>query len=216
MKIKVAPSILAANFANLDKEIRLIDDGECDSIHCDIMDGHFVPNISFGSDIVKSIRNISKKYLDVHLMINNAENYINQFVNAGADNITFHIESTKDPLLIINEIKKFNVNVGIAIKPNTDLKEIMHIIDNVDLILIMTVEPGFGGQKFLNSQLKKINEVRNIVTKNSYKIDIQVDGGINNVTAQKCKEAGANILVAGSYIFNCSKKDYKQKINSLR
>ena len=214
--IKIAPSILAANFSCLEKEIKLIDKAGCDYIHCDIMDGHFVPNISFGPDIVKSIKPFTKKIIDVHLMINPVLDYIEKFALAGADIITFHIEADKDPLTIINKIKEFNIKAGIAIKPDTPAISIEKILKHIDLILVMTVEPGFGGQKFLNSQLTKIQEIKKLVSKMSLKIDIEVDGGINRETSKNCIKEGANILVAGSYIFNESKYNYKYKIDSLR
>ena len=214
--IKIAPSILAANFSCLEKEIKLIDKAGCDYIHCDIMDGHFVPNISFGPDIVKSIKPFTKKIIDVHLMINPVLDYIEKFALAGADIITFHIEADKDPLTIINKIKEFNIKAGIAIKPDTPAISIEKILKHIDLILVMTVEPGFGGQKFLNSQLTKIQEIKKLVSKMSLKIDIEVDGGINRETSKNCIKEGANILVAGSYIFNESENNYKYKIDSLR
>ena len=214
--IKIAPSILATNFSYLEEEIKLIDKAGCDYIHCDIMDGHFVPNISFGPDIVKNIKPFTKKIIDVHLMINPVLEYIEKFAVAGADIITFHIEAVKDPLSIISKIKEFDIKAGIAIKPGTPASSIEKILKYIDLVLIMTVEPGFGGQKFLNSQLKIIQEIKKLVNKMSLKIDIEVDGGINNETGKNCINEGANILVAGSYIFNESKNNYKYKIDSLR
>ena len=214
--IKIAPSVLAADFNNLEEEIKIINQTNCDYIHCDIMDGHFVPNISFGQDIVKNINKISTKKLDVHLMIENVSSYINSFINSGANIITFHIEAEKEPLRIIEKIKKLNTKVGIALKPNTDIKHIFNFLEVVDLILVMTVEPGFGGQKFLESQLTKIRNIRELVEKKSLNLDIQVDGGINQITAKKCINAGANFLVAGSYIFKDLKTAYKDKIHSLR
>tara|TARA_Y100000590_G_scaffold109785_3_gene125164 strand:- start:163 stop:813 length:651 start_codon:yes stop_codon:yes gene_type:complete len=216
MTIKIAPSVLAADFNHLMDEVNLVDKAGCDYIHCDIMDGHFVPNISFGPDIVKKIRSTTNKILDVHLMINPVLPYIKKFVEAGADIISFHIEADNNPLKIINEIKNQNLKVGIAIKPNTPLSAINEIIKDIDLILIMTVEPGFGGQKFISSQLQKINEAKNLIKNNNLNIDIQVDGGINKETAKSCVENGANVLVAGSYIFNAPKSEYSKKIKTLR
>ena len=214
--IKIAPSILAANFGHLNQEIRSIDEANCDYIHCDIMDGHFVPNISFGPEIVKIIRSITKKKLDVHLMINSVSQYIENFVTAGADIITFHIEADQDPIKIINKIKKFNVQTGIALKPDTSIDSIIDVLEYVDLVLVMTVEPGFGGQKFIESQLIKIKKLKNIIDKKLLNIDIEVDGGINIQTGKNCIDAGANILVAGSYIFNKTEDKYKQAIQLLR
>ena len=180
------------------------------------MDGHFVPNISFGPDILKKIKSVSNKELDVHLMIENVENFFHKFINSGANSITFHIEALKNPLNTIKEIKKLNTKVGLAIKPNTNLEKIINFIEYIDLVLIMTVEPGFGGQKFIYSQINKIKELKNEMIKRSINIDIQVDGGINRKTAKECINAGANILVAGSYIFNDSEQNYINKIDSLR
>jgi len=214
--IKIAPSVLACDFNNLKKEITLINRTKCQYIHCDIMDGNFVPNISFGSDIVKSINKYSKKKLDVHLMIKNVDKYVNDFAKAGADIITFHIEAEKNPIKIIKKIKRKGIKCGIAIKPKTRLNSISKILRLVDLVLIMTVEPGFGGQKFLYSQLKKISELKKIIEDKSLDIDIEVDGGINSNTAKKCVKAGANVLVAGSYIFKHPKNKYNERIEKLR
>ena len=149
-------------------------------------------------------------------MIKNVENFFHKFISSGANSITFHIEAVKDPLNTIKEIKKSNTKVGLAIKPNTSLKELLNLLEYIDLVLIMTVEPGFGGQEFIYSQINKIKELKNEVTKRSADIDIQVDGGINKETGKECVNAGANILVAGSYIFNDSKQNYKDKVDSLR
>ncbi len=214
--IKIAPSILAADFGNLEEEIKLVDQAGCDYIHCDIMDGHFVPNISFGPEIVRTIRSITKKDLDVHLMIDKVSQYINDFVKAGSNIISFHIEAEKEPLNIINKIKSLNNKVGLAIKPNTPLSSLENLIDHVDMIVIMTVEPGFGGQKFMRNQINKIVEIKNLIKKKSLNIDIEVDGGINNETGKLCIEAGANILVAGNYIFKETNDKYKDLINSLK
>jgi len=214
--IKIAPSILAADFGNLEEEIKLVDQAGCDYIHCDIMDGHFVPNISFGPEIVRTIRSVTKKNLDVHLMIDKVSQYINDFVKAGSNIISFHIEAEKEPLNIINKIKSLNNKVGLAIKPNTPLSSLENLIDHVDMILIMTVEPGFGGQKFMRNQINKIVEIKNLINKKSLNIDIEVDGGINNETGKLCVEAGANILVAGNYIFKETNDKYKDLINSLK
>ena len=180
------------------------------------MDGHFVPNISFGPEIVRTIRSVTKKNLDVHLMIDKVSQYINDFVKAGSNIISFHIEAEKEPLNIINKIKSLNNKVGLAIKPNTPLSSLENLIDHVDMILIMTVEPGFGGQKFMRNQINKIVEIKNLINKKSLNIDIEVDGGINNETGKLCVEAGANILVAGNYIFKETNDKYKDLINSLK
>ena len=214
--IKVAPSILSADFGNLEEEIYKIDNAGCDYIHCDVMDGHFVPNISFGPEIIKRIRKYTKKTLDVHLMIKPVFQYIEVFSKAGSDILTFHIEAEENPFDTIRKIKELNMKVGIAIKPSTSVTTIEKFIDNVDLVLIMTVEPGFGGQKFIQSQISKIEEIKKIISKMSLKTEIEVDGGINDLTGKDCVNAGANVLVAGSYIFNEKNDKYKEKINSLK
>ncbi|MBI29437.1 MAG: Ribulose-phosphate 3-epimerase [Alphaproteobacteria bacterium MarineAlpha5_Bin11] len=214
--VKVAPSILAADFGNLKSEINLIESSECDYIHCDIMDGHFVPNISFGPDIIKQIRKMTNKVLDVHLMIKPVLPYIKNFADAGSDIITFHIEEENDPEKIISEIKKYNIKTGVALKPATPLRSIENIIDIVDLVLIMTVEPGFGGQSFMDNQISKICELKELVIQRSLNIEIEVDGGIDELTGKQCIKAGANVLVAGTYIFNNEGNKYAQKILSLR
>jgi len=210
--IKIAPSILSADFANLGKEIQLLDDSGCDYIHIDIMDGHFVPNLTIGPDVISSIRNLTKKIFDVHLMIDPVKEFIPNFINAGADIITIHHEIGEDVFECIELIKKFGKKAGISIKPKTDANEIEKYLDLVDLILIMTVEPGFGGQKFITSQINKIKEIKKIVS--NKKIEIEVDGGINEITAKQVIDAGANVLVSGSTIFKY--KDYAEIIEVLR
>tara|TARA_B100000683_G_scaffold271153_1_gene311647 strand:+ start:748 stop:1398 length:651 start_codon:yes stop_codon:yes gene_type:complete len=210
--IKIAPSILSADFANLGKEIQLLDDSGCDYIHIDIMDGHFVPNLTIGPDVISSIRNLTKKIFDVHLMIDPVKEFIPNFINAGADIITIHHEIEEDVFECIELIKKFGKKAGISIKPKTDANEIEKYLDLVDLILIMTVEPGFGGQKFITSQINKIKEIKKIVS--NKKIEIEVDGGINEITAKQVIDAGANVLVSGSTIFKY--KDYAEIIEVLR
>ena len=210
--IKIAPSILSADFANLGKEIQLLDDSGCDYIHIDIMDGHFVPNLTIGPDVISSIRSLTKKIFDVHLMIDPVKEFIPNFINAGADIITIHHEIEEDVFECIELIKKFGKKAGISIKPKTDANEIEKYLDLVDLILIMTVEPGFGGQKFITSQINKIKEIKKIVS--NKKIEIEVDGGINEITAKQVIDAGANVLVSGSTIFKY--KDYAEIIEVLR
>ncbi|MCX5698927.1 MAG: ribulose-phosphate 3-epimerase [Candidatus Omnitrophica bacterium] len=211
MKIKVAPSILSADFSKLGFELAKIKQAGADLVHVDVMDGHFVPNITIGPVVVKFMRRSTTLMLDVHLMIENPVKYIKAFVDAGSDMITVHIEtvSLKELRGIAKTLKKSKVKFGISLNPATPLFKIRPALDLADLILIMSVNPGFGGQAFIPQVVDKIKQLRAIFTK-----DIAVDGGINNQTAKLVKQAGANILVAGSYIFKA--KNIKQAINSLR
>ena len=193
--IKIAPSILSADFSKLKEEIDSVSDAEY--LHLDIMDGSFVPEITFGAGVVKSIRRFSKQIFDVHLMVEHPETHVDSFVAAGADLITFHIESTKHAHRLIQKIHASKIKAGVALNPATPLAMIEEILGDVDQVLIMTVNPGYGGQKFIDSQLKKIKLLRE-----QFDGDIEVDGGINSETSQLVKNAGANILVAGSAIFN--------------
>jgi len=208
-KILIAPSILSADFAKLGDEVRAVERGGADWIHVDVMDGHFVPNITMGPLIVKSIRPVTKLPIDVHLMIKEPERYIESFSKAGADIITFHVESDGDPEEIIRLIKYFKKKAGVSIKPGTDLKKIESILPMVDMVLVMTVEPGFGGQEFMFDCLPKIEEVRKV-----FKKDIEVDGGINASYASEVIAKGANVIVAGTSIFGT--KDYAGAIKGLR
>ena len=213
--IKVAPSILSANFAILGDEIKKIDRAGADYIHIDVMDGHFVPNITLGPVIIQSIRQYTNLTFDVHLMISPADKYIEEFANAGADIITVHIEATANIEHTIDLIKSFGKRVGVSIVPSTSASVLESIINEVDLILIMTVNPGFGGQKFMESQLQKIQQVRKMINQCGKKIDLQVDGGINQLTAAAAVRAGANVLVAGSYIFG-KETTYSEQISKLK
>lgn len=207
-EIIIAPSLLAADFSKLREEVEAIEKTKAKWLHLDIMDGNFVPNISFGADIIKSIKPYTNLYFDAHLMVEKPEWYIETVAKSGVDNITIHIESTKHLHRALQLIKSQGIKAGVAINPGTDIEVLDNVIDMIDLILVMTVNPGFGGQKFIESTLKKIRRIRDKYPN----IDIQVDGGINSDTAKLVREAGANILVAGSYVFS---GNYKEKVNSL-
>lgn len=198
-KIIVSPSILSANFANLEQDIKKVEDAGAQWLHIDVMDGHFVPNITIGVPVVKSIRKITNLILDVHLMIENPEKYVESFVKAGADIITFHYEAVENVEKIIELIKSYGVKVGMSIKPKTSPQEILKYLPILDLLLVMTVEPGFGGQAFMPDCADKIPLIKQYSNEN---LIIQVDGGINSETAKICKDLGATSLVAGNYIYN--------------
>ena len=212
-KVIISPSILSSDFANLGRDIRMIEKAGADWVHIDVMDGHFVPNISIGIPVVKSIRKVTKLPFDVHLMIENPKKYIKAFADAGADIITFHFEAVerKDVVAIADYIKSLGLKAGISIKPKTNVEEIIEYIGYFDLILIMTVEPGFGGQQFIPECAQKISILRQFADE---KLVIQVDGGINSQTARVCTRLGANSLVAGNYIFNA--ENIEEAIKSLR
>ncbi|MBE7712746.1 MAG: ribulose-phosphate 3-epimerase [Cyanobacteria bacterium SIG26] len=212
-KIIVSPSILSADFANLERDIKAVEIAGADWIHVDVMDGHFVPNITIGVPVVISLRQVTDLPLDVHLMIDNPEKYIKAFAEAGADILTFHYEAVEKSKIkqVINLIKSFGIKAGMSIKPKTSPIEILEFLPDLDLLLVMTVEPGFGGQIFIQDCAKKIPTIKQSTNEN---LIIQVDGGINDQTAKICTNLGANSLVAGNYIYKAS--DYKQAIDSLR
>ncbi len=212
--IKIAPSILSADFAKLGEEIQNIEKSGADYIHIDVMDGSFVPNITIGNEVVKSLRQKTQLPFDVHLMINNPDNHIKAFAEAGSDLITIHAEASIHLDRSLALIKSFNKKVGVSLVPSTHEDCLDYILEKLDLILVMTVNPGFGGQKFLTSQLKKIENIRKKIEKSGRKIELEVDGGINDQTARIAVEAGADVLVSGSYIFGSG--NYHQAIQALK
>ncbi|NCU16236.1 ribulose-phosphate 3-epimerase [Pallidibacillus pasinlerensis] len=212
--VKIAPSILSADFSLLGKEVKDVEQAGADYIHIDVMDGHFVPNITIGPLIVEAIRPVTSLHFDVHLMIENPEHYIQNFANAGADYISVHVEACKHLHRTIYQIKETGVRAGVVLNPATPVEMIRDVITDVDLVLLMTVNPGFGGQKFIPNVLKKIEQVRRWRDEQNLSFEIEVDGGVNAETAKLCVEAGADVLVAGSYIFN--NKNRAEAIEKLR
>lgn len=208
----IAPSILSADFGKLADSIEVVNEAEW--LHVDVMDGHFVPNISLGPVVVKGLRKYTSQVLDTHLMISDPLKYAKEFVNAGSDRITFHIETVDDPKYVIDMLHEMNVAVGVSIKPKTSVKAIKSVLPFIDQVLVMSVEPGFGGQTFMPSALEKIKELAMLKKTMNPNLLIAVDGGINAKTGQACKEAGANVLIAGSYIFKADNP--KAAMDSLR
>ena len=202
MNIKISPSILGGSFSNIERVILDLNQSKAEYIHFDVMDGDFVPNLTFGPKFISNVRKFSNKVFDVHLMINRVEKFLDNYVEAGADIISFHLEINENIENIIKKIKKKGIKCGLAIKPNTPWSEIQPYLQYIDQIIIMTVEPGFGGQRFMNDQVDKIKNISSHIKLNSLNIDIEIDGGINFETGKICVEAGANILVAGSFLFN--------------
>ena len=201
MSIIISPSILGGSFSNMQETIKLIDESKAEYIHFDVMDGDFVPNLTFGPQFISNVRQYSKKIFDVHLMINRVGKFLDEYIKAGSDIITFHLEIKENIKELISKIKTNNIKCGIAIKPATPWEELKPYLNDIDQIIIMTVEPGFGGQKFMEDQLLKIEKLKNFISSNKLHIDLEVDGGVNYETGKKCVDAGANILVAGSFLF---------------
>ena len=205
---KILPSILSADFANLERDISELEEIGIDMFHIDIMDGNFVPNISFGFPIIEAIRSKTNKIFDCHLMIANPENYVERFCQVGCDMVSFHIEATNHADRVIQVIKNCGKKAGIVLNPQTPIEQVKYLLPKLDYVLIMTVNPGFGGQKFIPEMLEKIEELANIRVKNNYDFLIQVDGGINTETSKLCRDKGADLLVCGSFLFGAEDKKY--------
>ncbi|MBC6314797.1 ribulose-phosphate 3-epimerase [Listeria grandensis] len=211
---KIAPSILSADFANLAADIKEVEEYGADYIHVDVMDGHFVPNITFGPSVVKAIRPVTKLPLDVHLMIENPDKYIPEFAKAGADYISVHVEACPHLHRTLQLIRSFDVKAGVVLNPATPIETIQHVLEEVDLILFMTVNPGFGGQSFIKEVLPKITAAKKMIAEKGLQIEIEVDGGVDDKTAPLCVAAGVDVFVAGSYIYGS--KDREKAVDKLR
>ncbi|ARD49257.1 ribulose-phosphate 3-epimerase [Sporosarcina sp. P37] len=212
--IKIAPSILAANFAKLGEEVKEVEQAGAELIHIDVMDGHFVPNITMGPIVVEALRPLTELPLDVHLMIENPDAYIGDFAKAGADYITVHVEACRHLHRTLQLIKSTGAKPGVVLNPHTPVEQIMHVLEDVDLVLFMTVNPGFGGQSFIESVIPKVKQLSDIIKERNLSIEIEIDGGINEETIKPCVEAGATIFVAGSAIYN--KKNRAEALQAIK
>ena len=214
--IKISPSILSADFSKLGNEIQNLEKAEADFIHIDVMDGHFVPNITIGPEVIKKLRKYTKLPFDVHLMISPVHNFIKNFAEAGADIITIHPEATKDLVSSIEKIKSYNKKVGVSLNPETSVDKILSILNVIDLVLVMSVNPGFGGQKFMKETLEKVKILRKEINLKKHKVQIEIDGGINFKNSKMAKEAGVDILVSGTTIFKENGGNLKKNIQLLK
>ena len=214
--VKISPSILSADFSKLSDEVLNLEKAGADLLHIDVMDGHFVPNITIGPKVIKDLKKHTSLPFDVHLMISPVHRYIKNFAEAGANIITIHPESTSNLIESINEIKKFGKKAGISLNPETPIEKVMSVLGLIDLVLIMSVNPGFGGQKFIKKTLEKVKSLRREIDKKKLPVEIEIDGGINFENAKSAKSAGVDILVSGTTIFKCNKGDIKKNIETLR
>ena len=215
-KIQISPSILSADFSQLATEIKRLEEGGADMIHVDVMDGHFVPNLTIGPPVIKALRKHCKLMFDVHLMISPVHKYIKEYSDSGADIITFHPEATENMKDTISLIKSLNKKVGVSLNPDSEINKISNYLNDIDLVLVMSVFPGFGGQKFIPEVLNKIKTLKELKDKNNYNFDIEVDGGVNFSNSKDILKAGANILVSGTTVFKENNGDIKKNIETLK